>query len=499
MSSSAFVDELVRNDFGAFFQRVFQMVAPGDTFQPSWHHHAVTWQLERVEFGLNRRLIINVPPRSLKTIITSVAWPAWLLGQDPTLQIVCISYSGDLALGFARACRKVMLSDWYKRAFPNTRLSRRTAGHDFETTRGGGRFSTSIDGTLTGRGGHIIIIDDPMKPSDGNSEPARRKVTDFYSQTLVSRLNDPKRGAIVLVMQRLHEDDLTGRLLEEGRWHHLCLPARADERRRVAVGPNAYHIMRRGDLLEPVRCGHNELVDLQRRMGSAVFSAQYLQAPVPATGQVFRREWLKFQDIMPSKSEGGQIVQSWDTATKAGIFSDYSCCVTALVQGNRIYVFDVYRERLEFPQLRAAVIRMALHWKADVLLIEDRASGEQLLQSLRNDPPRYVPTAIPRGATTDKESRAAGQTHRVEAGDLILPRDAPWLGGFMHEVLAFPNGRYDDQVDALVHLLGWSSSRPEPEFNSWPEIIDCENYPYDPDYDAVQATVDAWSGILLDD
>lgn len=143
-----------------------------------------------------------------------------------------------------------------------------------------------------------------------------------------------------------------------------------------------------------------------------------------------------------------------------------------------------------------ASIRLALHWKANVLLIEDRASGEQLLQSLRDDPPRYVPTAIPRPATTDKESRAAGQTHRMEAGDLILPRDAPWLGLFMHEVLGFPMARYDDQVDALIHLLGWSSGRPEPELTGWPEVIDLEDYRYnsDPYYDPIQATIDAWSG-----
>lgn len=496
MSTSAFVDELVRTDYCAFLQRVFQTVSPGDSFQPSWHHQAIAWQLERIEFGKNRRLIINVPPRSLKTIITSIAWPAWLLGQDPTLKIVCISYSSDLALTFARDCRMVMQTNWFQRAFPQCRLSRRTAEHDFQTTRGGGRFSTSVDGTLTGRGGHIVIMDDPMKVSDANSEAARRKVNEFYSQTAISRLNDPKRGAMLLVMQRLHEDDLTGRLMDEESWHHLCLPAIADERRRIAIGPNAFHIMRKGELLEPVRSDLKYLTDQQRKMGSAVYSAQYLQSPVPASGQLIRREWLKFQDIMPAKLEGGQIVQSWDTATKAGVFSDYSCCVTALVQGNRVYVLDVYRERLEFPQLRATVIRQALHWEADVLLIEDRASGEQLLQSLRDDPPRYVPSAIPRPATTDKESRAAGQTHRMEAGDLILPRDAPWLGSFMHEMLGFPMARYDDQVDALIHLLGWSSARPEPEINVGPELIDMDDYRYDrdPDYDPIQATIDAWSG-----
>lgn len=494
MSSQAFVDALVREDFCAFLQRVFQTVSPGDTFRSSWHHQAIAWQLERIEFGRNRRLVINVPPRSLKTIIASIAWPAWLLGQDPTRKIVCISYSADLALKFARDCRRVMQTDWYHRAFPACRLSRRTAEHDFETTRGGGRFSTSVDGTLTGLGGHIVIIDDPMKVSDAQSEAARRKVIDFYTQTAISRLNDPNSGAMLLVMQRLHEDDLAGRLFDEERWYHLCLPARADERRRIAIGPKTYHIMRRGDLLEPVRSGHDHLIRQERIMGSPAFSAQYLQKPVPAIGQLILREWLRFQDTMPDRSAGGMLVQSWDTANKAGVFSDYSVCVTALVQRNRVYVLDVYRERLDFPQLRAAVIRLANHWRADVLLIEDRASGEQLLQTLRHDAPRGVPSPIRRAATTDKESRVAGQSHRIEAGDLILPKDAPWLASFMHEVLAFPMGRYDDQVDALTHLLGWSSSRPVPIETGYPELIDLEDskYSYDPYYDPIQATIDAW-------
>ena len=197
---------------------------------------------------------------------------------------------------------------------------------------------------------------------------------------------------------------------------------------------------------------------------------------------------------MPDRSKGGTLVQSWDTANKAGVFSDYSACVTALVQHNRVYVLDVYRERLDFPQLRTAVIRLANHWRADVLLIEDRASGEQLLRTLWHDRPRGVPTAIARPATTDKESRVAGQSHRIEAGDLILPKEAPWLGSFMHELLAFPMGRYDDQVDALTHLLGWSSSRPVFDEIVGPELIDIEDskYSYDPNYDPVQGMIDAF-------
>lgn len=491
------VDQLTAIDFAAFLMRVFQTVSPGDEFSANWHHDAVSWALTEIEQGLNRRLIINIPPRSLKSIIVSVAWPAWLLGHNPTMQIVCISYSGGLAAKLARQCRRVMESAWYRRIFPRARLSKRTAEHDYETVSGGGRFSTSIDGTVTGRGGGLIIIDDPMNASDACSEAVRQRVIEFFRGTGMSRLDDKKNGGIVLVMQRLHEEDLSGHLLSQDGWKHLCLPARATEDQQIAIGPDEIHFRERGSILQPDRESEETLAEIEREMGSAAFSAQYQQEPIPASGVMVKREWLKYYDSLPELGDGGQIVQSWDTASKDGVLNDYSCCVTALVRKKKVYVLDLFREKLDFPSLKANVVRLARLWNARVLLIEDAASGSQLLQVLRFEEPPGVPSPIRRTPTGDKISRFSGQTARIEGGDLILPREAPWLASLLHELLGFPHAKYDDQVDSLTHLLGWMATRVEPVSNCGPVLVvagEPSSWPfgeYDPDEPVIE---DPWSG-----
>ena len=460
MSGLSFVEHVLREDFTSFCHRVFQTVSPGDEFLPNWHHDAISWELSEIEQNASTRLIVNVPPRSLKSIIISVAWPAWLLGRDAGKRIVCISYSGELSAKLARDCRRVMESAWYRRVFPGSLLSKRTAEHDFETVRGGGRFSTSVDGTLTGRGGDLIIIDDPMKPADAQSESARRKVIEFFTSTALSRLNDKRSGAIVLVMQRLHEEDLSGHLHEAGGWKHLCLPAIAPEDAKIQVGPCDYYGRRRGVPLQPQRESEAFLSQQRRVMGSAAFSAQYQQEPIPASGVLVKRDWLRFYDEEPNRRAGDQIVQAWDTASKDGVLNDYSVCITALVRRNTIYVLDVVREKLDFPRLKAKVISTARAAQIVVLLVEDAASGMQLIQTLRAERPLGVPTPIPLKVSADKVTRLSGQSARIEAGDLHIPREAPWLAAFMHELLGFPHAKFDDQVDALVHLLSWSG-RPD--------------------------------------
>lgn len=449
-------DALLRSDPLAFLSKSFATASGGDQLVRNWHHEAFVHHLDKVRLGDDTRLIITVPPRYLKSITASVVWVAWMLGHDPTKKFVCISYSADLAQKHARDCRALMQKEWYQRIFPNTRLAHRgSAEMDFRTTAGGGRLSTSIGGTLTGRGGDIIIIDDPIKPDEANSETARRKVLDWYSNTLVSRLNDKNKGAIILVMQRLHEEDLAGHLLETGEWTHLSLPAIADEDMMIEVGSDRYHLYRSKEVLQPEREGLSKLVEIKKLMGSANFSAQYLQAPVPAEGLHVKRDWFKYYDTKPETLPEDQIIQSWDTASKDGVFNDYSVCVTALVRKRDVYILDVVRDKLKFPDLRRKVINHGEAWEVDVLLIEDAASGAQLIQLLRDDRPARFPRPIACTPDADKVTRFAAQTPRIEAGEVFFPKDAPWLAEFQRELLGFPNLKHDDQVDALVQLLKW--------------------------------------------
>ncbi len=454
------LDAVLHKDFLSFLQKAFETASGGDSFKPNWHIEAIRWQLERIRAGDNTRLIVTMPPRYLKSITISVAWVAWMLGREPSKKFICISYSADLAKKHANDCRAIMLTPWYQRAFPNTRIPRGGGGEmDFRTTKGGGRMSTSVGGTLTGRGGDIIVIDDPIKPDEAMSETTRNSVLNWYSNTLLSRLNDKKTGAIILVMQRLHEEDLAGHLLEQGGCCHLSLPAIAENDEEIEISRNRTYRRKPGEALHASREPVERLEELKRAMGSGLFSAQYQQAPVPAEGLYVKRNWLMRYDVVPENQQGDVIVQSWDTASKDGALNDWSVCVTALKRKQQVFVLDVFRDRLQFPDLRRKVLELARRFGANALLIEDAASGSQLIQQLREEKPHDVPSPIAMKPEGDKVTRFSARTHRIEAGDLLLPKDAPWLAGFEREVLGFPNLKHDDQVDALVQLLAWGAPR----------------------------------------
>ncbi|MEP1230770.1 MAG: hypothetical protein ABJG88_08850, partial [Litorimonas sp.] len=205
---------LLREDFRYFIQKVFNTLHVGTKYHHNWHIDAIAHALARVGGSQDKRLLITQPPRSLKSIITSVAWPAWRLGHDPSHSFLCISYSQDLATELSEKSRRIFQSDWYKELFPKTKLIKLTQT-DAQTDKGGRRFSTSIGGTLTGRGADTIIIDDPLKADEAASDVARKAVIDWYAGTLQSRLNDQSKGSIVVVMQRLHEEDLAGYILHK--------------------------------------------------------------------------------------------------------------------------------------------------------------------------------------------------------------------------------------------------------------------------------------------
>jgi hypothetical protein len=247
----------------------------------------VTHALDKVVGSKTTRLIINIPPRHLKSICASVALPAFLLGHDPTRKVICVSYSDDLAVKFSNDCRAVMQAEWYKRTFPHTQIDRaKNTETEFRTTKRGYRLATSVGGTLTGRGGDVIIIDDPIKPQDAQSEAIRKKTTQWYENTLLSRLDDKVRGAIVLVMQRLHLDDLAGHLIEKGGFEHLCLPAIAEQPEVIPLGYGRVHSRKVDDVLDPVREPLSALNKLRADMTPLAFSAQYQQRPIPLEGNI---------------------------------------------------------------------------------------------------------------------------------------------------------------------------------------------------------------------
>ena len=508
----AFLQAVMRNDFRAFLRKAFASIRGGATIAWNWHLDAIACQLGRVESGENRHLLVTMPPRNLKSITISVAWVAWMLGRDPRRNFVCVSYSNDLSAKLAYDCLTLMQTGWYRELFPSTVISqRRSAISDFETTAGGGRLATSLTGTVTGRGGDIVIIDDPIKPEEANSEVTRNNTNERFRSTLASRLDDKGVGAVIVVMQRLHQFDLAGMLIEGGGWHQLSLPAIAIDSEKIQLCGGRLHRREPGDVLHPEREPLHVLATLRQLMGPLNFDAQYQQQPVPADGNIIKANWLRIYEagFDPSR-EPGEIIQSWDTASKDGATSDWSVCVTAHVWHGTVRVLDVFRARLAFPELKVAYVELAKRFGARTILVEDAASGMQLIQSIKAERPRGVQPPVPRRPEGDKVSRVVGMSGQVAAGQLLLPDNATWVAGFRSELLGFPRVRHDDQVDALAQLMNWVLQREmfahEP-MSAGPilfihhrdgseEIIG--------DIDGIfsngrQYTGDPWSGVLLGD
>lgn len=450
------LNAVLRNDFPSFVRKSFNTVNPGTQYLPNWHIEAISYQLERIRRGEIRKLLITMPPRSLKSLSISVAFPAYLFGKDPTKKIVCISYSDELATKHARDSRTLMESRWYKDAFPGTRLSHlRSAEYDFETTRRGNRLSTSVKGGITGRGGSLTIIDDPQKPSDAMSVIKRTSAINDYKSTLISRADDKRYDATIVVMQRLHGDDLAGHLLDAGGWTHLNLPAIATEDERIEIGGGRVHLRRAGEALHPEREPLEVLDQLKAEMGSFIFSSQYQQSPLPEAGNLVKAAWLRSYSTEPTGRPGVRVIQSWDLAVKDGENSDYSVCITAVLNGNFIFIRDVFRARIDYPSQRREFVRLARQHEADVILVEAAANGAPLIADLADLRASDVPTPIARTVSGSKIERLTLHSHRIEAGDVLLPEKAPWLDEFRSELLGFPKGRHDDQVDALSQLLSW--------------------------------------------
>jgi hypothetical protein len=288
---------VMRYDLASFIHRSFLELNPQTTFLSNWHIELLAAKLEAVMRGECQRLIVTLPPRDLKSHAVSIAFVAWYLGHYPSRQIICASYGHDLATKFARDCRTLMMSNLYKSMF-RTRLSARKAIDDFVTTDGGTRMATSVGGVLTGRGADLIVIDDALKPDDALSETKRTSVNDWYDNTLLSRLNDKEKGTIVIIMQRLHQDDLIGHVLEQGgEWDVVSFPAIAEEN-EIHVIENALGrrtILRSaGDALHPARETLGTLRRMREAMGEYNFASQYQQTPLPKGGAMIKLPWLQY-------------------------------------------------------------------------------------------------------------------------------------------------------------------------------------------------------------
>ncbi len=450
-------DALYRSSFYAFVWKVFEELHRGGStaFAPNWHIEAMCHELDNIRRGKNQRLVINVPPRHLKSITTAVAFPAFLLGHGPSRKIIVASYGLDLARKHSEDCRRVMESAWYQRLFMKTRLAQRGNTQDeFQTSKGGGRKAVSIGGAVTGRGCDYLIIDDLLKAGDAESETELYRAQNYIEGSLLSRFDDPANGRVVAIQQRLHEMDPAGYLLEKGTYRHLNLKAIAEEDERIAIGHGRFHERMAGTVLDPLRMSLENLERMRREMGSAIFNMQYQQNPIAPDGSPLRWEWFRVYEKPGPRSSYQLVVQSWDTAMSADPRSDFSVCTTWGFRENQWYLLDVFRDRLDFPDLKRKCLQLGDQWEADRVLIENAASGKPLFQECHDVNRSRFALVKPEG---DKKIRFNAACAPVEEGKVFLPRGAPWLAEFKRELLGFPRALHDDQVDSFSQFLKWSA------------------------------------------
>lgn len=449
------LDAICRTDFVSFTQKVFQILSPSAVFGMNFHIETLACHLELVRRGRIKRLIVNLPPRSLKSMTTSVALPAFELGHDPSKRIIVASYGTELAIKLTNDFRMVIGSPSYRRLFP---LMRSPALKDTElevvTSQNGFRLGTSIDGSLMGRGGDLIVVDDPLKPADALNEVRRSYVNNWFTNTLLTRLDDMTTGAIIVVMQRLHEEDLTGALLRSSNgWVVLSLPAIAEVDQPVQIGPDKVYQFRAGDLLHPERMPRAEL-EARRALDPETFAAHYQQSPLPPGGLIVQRIWLRFYDALPPRNASSVVLQSWDTASKVGAANDWSVCTTWLVQEGNYFLIHTLRERLDYPSLRERAIAHARAYQTNKIVVEDSGIGTGIIQELHK---ARLPVVAVR-SERNKKTRMQLQSAKFRDGLVFLPREAPWLVSYVSELLAFPNVRFDDQVDSTAQALACESS-----------------------------------------
>jgi len=447
---------LLRRDFTSFIERSFYELNPQTRLLLGSHIEVIATKLEACRQGKIKRLIINLPPRHLKSHCASIAFVAWYLGHHPAGHVICASYGQDLADKLARDCRNIMMSTWYKQLFP-ARLADRIAVHDFMTTDLGTRMSTFVGGVLTGRGADLILIDDALKPDEALSESRRKAVNEWYDNTLLSRLNDKAKGCIILIMQRLHQEDLVGHVLEQEPWEVLSFPAIAEQDETFVIESligKRWFKRKLGEALHPERETLQTLAKIRERMGDYNFSSQYQQRPIPLGGAMVKTEWLKYYEAGQLPEKFDIIVQSWDTANKSTELSDYSVCTTWGRAGRAVYLLDVFRQRLNYPALKRKAKELTHLHRANKTLIEDKASGTQLIQDLQAEQ-MFGICAYQPPSGTDKIMRLHAQTAWFENGFVFLPRNARWLADYVTELTGFPGTRYDDQVDSTTQALSY--------------------------------------------
>jgi len=439
-----------------FTKSSWPIIEPSRDFFDNWHIDAISEHLQAVVHGDIKRLIINVPPRHMKSISVAVALPAWTWTVDPTKKFLFASYALTLSIRDSVKCRRLVDSPWYKSHFGDiyNLTTDQNQKQRFENDKTGIRIATSVDGALTGEGGDIIVIDDPHNVREAESNTVRQGVLEWWDQSMQTRLNDPKNGAFVIIMQRVHENDLTGHILanEYEDWDHLCLPARYEPSHPTPLRSSLGFADPReqdGELLWPDRIDDKTLNTLEQSLGTYASAGQLQQRPMPKGGGILKAEWWQPWEE-PNLPNIEYVLQSYDTAFSTKEKTSYSARTTwgvfRLNGQVNVIVLEMWYDRVTYPQLRKLAQEAYYDYEPDAVMIEKKASGQSLLQDLRMagiPVLEYMPDR-------DKEARAHASSALLEDGRIYFPADKKWSKNLIDICATFPAGENDDIVDTCT-------------------------------------------------
>ena len=433
--ASALRLSLTRRSLGRFAQ----VVMPA--FENDSCHQLIIDNLEFLLSGKIKKLAIITPPRHGKTTLGNVILPAFVLGRDPTETIISVSYGSELSETWGRRVRNILADPAFQELYPHCKLSPDSqAAYQFTTTAGGMYTATGRGGPITGKGASLLVLDDLIKDAqEANSETTCRGIIEWLQSTAFTRLTP--HGRVLAIATRWSERDPMGWILQQQGWTVLHLPALAES----ANDPLGRAI---GQALWPSQYPVERLDQIRIDVGSRVFQSLYQGNVAASQGTIFKRDWFRHYTTPPESFI--RIVQSWDTSYKSGAANDYSVCVTMGETQSGFYVLSLYRAKVEFPELKRKVAELADAWHPSEIYIEDRASGQSLVQEIK------LATSYPVIAIKvdrDKETRASATTGYYEAGKVFFPEGASWLLDAEDELASFPGGLHDDIVDAISQAL----------------------------------------------
>jgi predicted phage terminase large subunit-like protein len=483
LAQTAFLSEVercvYRDNLYEYIKAAWPVIEPAP-FLPNWHIELLAEYLEAVTHGEIKRLLINLPPRYMKSTCVSILWPTWVWtrslieGQPhepalegPETRWMFVSYADDLAAPLSSQRRRLIESLFYQERWPESGqlTSDQNEKRFFSNSFSGLMRATTMSGSITGLGGNYLVIDDPHKLGEGGSGKEIETQISQYRHALSSRHDNKKLGATVIVMQRINDKDLSAHVLEndEG-YFHLKLEAEATANKVITFPRSGrIHTRNAGDLLWPGREGPAEIEKQKKSMGNWAYAAQYQQDPIPQSGGIFQRTWFDHRfvaerDGTPLGKKVRMLVQSWDTAAKKKESNDFWVCTTwALVVGeDRIYMLDYCKARMEYTEGRQKIKDLNSRWRPTAILIEDSNSGTAIISDLRTIGIPLLPISP---AGSDKESNARAVSPMFEAGMILLPSGASWADEYIESMIRFPKGAHDDDVDSTSQALNYLRRR----------------------------------------